>query len=399
VATNCYYQAQVGVVPNGSVGTNGTSRSKHRATTTFTDPVLVYGNATGGNTGETDGADTYTIRAAVEWNGIILPVTFNGSRNGTCSPGGLLISDPVPVEFATGTDFRVRTYVTADGTTAVQSNTASNPGTGQGFATGDLTAVGAAAIADSYSFLYAPHAILGQPVTPGVPTVGLVGDSIMCGTGDTAASTPITEWANSTSAQAGGFALRALARNFGYVHIGAGAERATHFAARHRRAVLLSTCKYFLCSYGTNDLYAGGQSVAATQAGLVGTWLTMRRRGPVVYQTTITPQTSSTDSWATTGNQTALSGNANRVTVNDWIRDGAPVNSSTLVAVATGTVGALRAGQPGHPLAGYFEVADTVESARNSGAWKAPGFTADGVHPSTIGHTAMAGAINTTLFV
>lgn len=47
------------------------------------------------------------------------------------------------------------------------------------------------------------------------------------------------------------------------------------------------------------------------------------------------------------------------------------------------------------PLAGYFEVADLAESARNSGKWRvdlgAP--TTDGVHPSTVIHTAMAAGI------
>jgi lysophospholipase L1-like esterase len=399
VATNCFYQAQQGTIPNGSTGTNGTSRSKHRATAACADLVLVYGNATGGNSGETEGPNTYTVKAAIEWNGgTIVPATFRGSLTGTVAPGGTLVSDPLPVEFLKGTDFWVRTYATADGTTAVGGNTTANPSTGQGFAAGDLTAAGASAITDSYSFIYSPHAIFGRPTTANVPTVAIVGDSIACGSGDTAASSPVTEWANTTSAQAGGFMLRALARNFGYVHIAAGSEDSTQFAAKHRRAAIIGSAKYAVCQYGTNDVYGHALSAAACQAGLAKTWLICARRGLKVYQTTITPQTSSTDSWATTGNQTALSGNANRVTVNTWIRAGGPLDSTTLAPAAIGAANSIVAGQTGHPLLGYFETADTVETARNSGIWLV-GKTADGVHPTTAGHVLMAAAINTALFV
>jgi len=42
------------------------------------------------------------------------------------------------------------------------------------------------------------------------------------------------------------------------------------------------------------------------------------------------------------------------------------------VGAATGSsaAGTLRAGDAGHPLKGYHEIADTLESARNSGPWK-----------------------------
>jgi hypothetical protein len=42
------------------------------------------------------------------------------------------------------------------------------------------------------------------------------------------------------------------------------------------------------------------------------------------------------------------------------------------VGAATGScaAGTLRAGDTGHPLKGYHEIADTLESARNSDIWK-----------------------------
>jgi lysophospholipase L1-like esterase len=93
------------------------------------------------------------------------------------------------------------------------------------------------------------------------------------------------------------------------------------------------------------------------------------KMGLPVFQNTITPSTTSTDSWATTGNQTPESSNAVRVQVNDWIR----------------TVPS--------PLSGYFEIADLAETARNSGIWKA-GYTSDGLHPNATGHSALAAGID-----
>ncbi len=101
-----------------------------------------------------------------------------------------------------------------------------------------------------------------------------------------------------------------------------------------------------------------------------------------------TPYTNGTDAWATVANQTPNgSAETNRLDYNVWIRDGAPIDSTTKAPVAIGAAG-LRAGQAGHPLAGYIDAADLGESARNSGKWKA-GYTSDGLHPNAVGAAGM----------
>jgi len=60
---------------------------------------------------------------------------------------------------------------------------------------------------------------------------------------------------------------------------------------------------------------------------------------------------------------------------------------------------AIVVGHPDHPLAGFFEIGDLMETSRGSGIWKAPGYTADGVHPSQTAHQAMSTGIDTTVFV
>jgi lysophospholipase L1-like esterase len=165
------------------------------------------------------------------------------------------------------------------------------------------------------------------------------------------------------------------------------------------RLNLINGCTDVITNMGVNDLVAAA-SVATVEQNMSTLWQNLSKFGARVWQTTITPKTSSTDTWATTGNQTAFANNSNRTTVNDWIRAGAPLNAS-LAPVAIGTAGALLAGSSGHPLTGYFETADQVETARNSGIWKVGSvYTTDGngLHPSSTGAAAMAATINTAYF-
>jgi hypothetical protein len=92
-------------------------------------------------------------------------------------------------------------------------------------------------------------------------------------------------------------------------------------------------------------------------------WQRWASRGILTWATTLTPQASSTDSWATVGNQTVMDTTKEsfRTAYNDWLRSGAPLDAVTKAPVAIGTSGALLAGTNGHPLKGYFEVADLAE--------------------------------------
>lgn len=146
--------------------------------------------------------------------------------------------------------------------------------------------------------------------------------------------------------------------------------------------------------YGTNDV-EGGASLATLQANLIAHWRQLGTRGALVWQGTLLPRNSSTDTWATLVNQTPHANEAVRVALNQWLRAGAPLNPTTLAAVAIGTAGALLAGQSGHPLWTVLDVASSVESSQDSGKWtvNAAGrtpLTVDGTHPSTWGYELMA---------
>lgn len=392
VASNCWgAQGSSNGIPTAAATAAVTTRSRHRATSDCADLVLCYTNMITLPPPEVDGPNVYTIRAAIEWGGIVLPVSFGGLRSGACDPGGLLVSDPLAVEFARGNDFWVRTYVSASGTGIVTGNRVTYSG-GEGLAVGDLTATGAGAIADSSGFAYGPAAILGTAPDPTASTFGLVGDSIASGTGD---SSSYSEMAAS-GVVAGGFIARAMARSFAYVSVTQGSESAQQWLMRHRRAALLNTCKHWIVQYGHNDM-AAGRTATQIRADLMTIARQGKTRGAKIWLTTQTPASTSTDGWATLVNQTTSVVNQEKQALNAWLRDGCPIDSGTLAPVNTGTSsGVLRAGVAGHPVSGVLDTGAAVESSAASGMWVV-GTTSDGTHPNAAGHALMAAALSPIL--
>ena len=177
-----------------------------------------------------------------------------------------------------------------------------------------------------------------------------------------------------------GFIQRSFGGDYGkevpHVFIGASGETANNFTDQAKtiyRLGLARNCTAALVQLGTHDIFSG-RTAAQVQANLQTIYARLRTLGiNRIYQTTITPRTTSTDSWTTVNNQTTtnVTHEAERVTLNAWIR--------------ANTAG----------ISGFFEVADVVESARDSGRWKA-GATADGIHPTDAMHTTMAAAITTS---
>ena len=59
-----------------------------------------------------------------------------------------------------------------------------------------------------------------------------------------------------------------------------------------------------------------------------------------------------------------------------------PLDPTTKVGVPTGTAGARRVGEVGHPVWQVLDIASVVESSPGSSLWRADGgpFTGDGTH-------------------
>jgi lysophospholipase L1-like esterase len=403
--------------PNDGTANSANTRTAHKMLFAVDELRLVYVAASQEALGIPIG-ENCTITAAIENPvGGVEPVTFGGQAAGTLAWGGILISDPFLAEFpamysgGTYNYFWVRTHVQAgaggrfpcclgsDGTAPQAEGYEYGNNLADKSLSGSITA---ATVGVGGGIR--PTLILGSPASGTHPIVLAWGDSITAGTGDTNASGPL------------GFLARALyAGNVAYLRFGTPSAFVPNLGdtyqagnpgvtgtLRGQPERLIAGCNYVIHQFGVNNIdpILASDSLATLQLKQLRSWTWLARRGAKVYQTTLTPHTTSTDSWATVGNQTVYDSTeqATRIAFNNWMRAGAPIDPGTLAAVAVGTSGAILAGAATHPLTGYFEIADLAESARDSGKWKA-GYTADGIHPNAIGAAALAAGITTATFV
>ncbi|MGB4957800.1 MAG: SGNH/GDSL hydrolase family protein [Candidatus Saccharimonas sp.] len=295
-----------------------------------------------------------------------IPVTVGGNASWTIAGGDWVETDPISITVTAGQQFDVQTYVSG----TQWYPTLRYAGQWQG-GVNNATA-GSSKITGGTGDLYMPAVITGEHTNPAVL---LMGDSI----------------AYNSALPTQGYLQKGLDGHYGAINAAVAGDRINWaLAGRRTKSWLFNNdATTVICEYGRNDL-GDLRTLAQIQANLITLWTDRSNAGQRVIQTTITPDTTSTDSWATTGNQAHRNATAEgrRVQLNDWLRAGAPMVGG--VAVTPGTSGALLAGQAGHPLYTYWEIADQVETARNSGIWKAPSYTDDGLHPLTAGVNAAA---------
>lgn len=314
-----------------------------------------YGNFTiGGAEAHTGYGDITVVAVTIEYpSGTFTPVFFRGDTGGVIKAGAILESDEVALVIPANTDFWVRSYWTwvagasipmqgipiQNGQSSSLSATPTDKTTQVGSVGGDTVG---------------PHPISVLARVPSTAhALAVVGDSIANGSGD-------------FPDQSRGFIDLALDGVLATQKIASPAGLASQNApqtGRWRKARLVPGCTLALETFGINDL-SGSRTLAQIQGDKLTLWAWLKAVPGMrkVYAGTILPNTSSTDGWATTANQTVKAWETTRVQLNDWIRDDAPVNNATaLTPVATGTVGALRAGQAGHPLAGHVDLADAIE--------------------------------------
>jgi peptidoglycan hydrolase-like protein with peptidoglycan-binding domain len=333
------------------------SRTFHYARTNITSLQLVLPNwwINGSASAEQLIGGPATTTASIEYPaGTFTQVTFGGSATGTIPAGGTLVSDPVSVSIPNGAEFWVRIFL---------ENSHGIVTTGQGDPNfGDAMTASTSIVADQTmggtvasttgSSIYMPAAIIG---TTTEPSVFIVGDSRTYGNDDQS---------DDASGDAGEEA-RAIGPNFAYVNAGASGLRTDYLIDFMEADAPSDANMYKLASYASDIVNETGivdVILGSTTAQIEGNLQTLWNSFPPgipVYQTTMPPWTTSTDGWTTLANQTPNSDDAARIATNDLIRT-----------------------TPSH-LAGYFEVANVVESSRDSGLWKVLGYTTDGVHETT----------------
>jgi hypothetical protein len=378
ITDNCYALATAAFAAQAV--TVGTLELRYVVGVSACDVQLVFGNYTMSASNpktDTDGTTSVTFGAAVkDASGKVYQVTFRGAKLYTLAPGGTVACDPLPIEVTKGQTIYARVFMSS-GSFFINRSPTGNTSDGGFTATTDLTGTGSGAVTTAFAFGYAPSAIIGTPLaTVGTPKAVIIqGDSIAAGSTDGKnvqdGYYPTAPWL-----AGGGYLMRALSGNAGVVSVATPGDKMTEFLANDghfRRGGFTQYAKYAVIEYGVNDISSGRTAAQLEQDLLTQATRNLARGIVKNIITTNTPETSSTDRWATIGNQTvsSSSGETQRIAYNTWVRAFGPIDPTTLAPVAVGTSGALLFGQGLHPIGGFVEVADVVESARNSGKWAA----------------------------
>lgn len=328
----------------------------------FSNLQFIFPNWRLTNSGETAGANDITIKAWFEYGGVSYQLFFNGATSAVIAANGQAVTDPIAIDIVTQPQawIRVEVSVTSGGVWPLGRQSAGN--LSEGVNIGNATGSSTGSSGFTAGVMYGPTAVVGIAGQSTVAVLAIT-DSRGAGAGEY------------TTSGDGVGNVGYIERALGGVVAWAGIQRSnttvadfnsTHWRSMARAPQFASSA---ITQRGINDVRAP-VSLATLQGYVIQEWTTLAARYSLfVFQTTLDPNTTSTDGWTTVAGQTVTdsSQNAVRVAFNDWIRAGAPMQNGA--AVAIGTSGALLAGQSGHPLTGYFEIADLLESGRNSGLW------------------------------
>lgn len=311
-----------------------------------------------------------TFEASVEYpiGGARKRLTFNGADSITVADGADVDTDIITLDTPIPNGQRFEIYVYRSGMTQMPYWTSKFSSAGDYdqmlYGASVTNAVISGTLTSSTgSPCYSPSAIFAPSNTK---ASFLWGDSRIMGTNDTADSTGD---------------IGEVARNIGptvpYINGGVGSTRIMHFIVgtnSKRIALARDFCTSEICNYAINDL-GGGQTAAQIKTNLETGHALFT--GIKKFQTTC--YVSSTGAWtlADGTDQTTATYNAARLTHN-----------ANVIAGLTG-------------LDGFFDSTSAVAlgGLDSSGKFKAPGYTADGLHLSQTGTLAIQSlnAINTAV--
>lgn len=212
-----------------------------------------------------------------------------------------------------------------------------------------------------------------SPIVVGVPegTAGKyvvgIGDSIVHGTGETAGG---GSWYQ-------GFFARALVNSDFVTEPIAGLGYGWPGTSAPTWSVNPSANSQWLLQYGNVAVEEYGTN-SANYAGSSAIWAMLKARNYKIIRTKLLTITTSTDGWATTANQTKVAA---------WTT---PTGDRIIF---NGQVAA----QAGILYDTFVDFDATMLDSGDRDLWKAPGFTADGTHPTSAGHETMATQVRTAI--
>lgn len=340
-------------------------RSTHVSRSTITSIKLLIPNSLVTAAVETGVGGSVTISASIEYpSGTCTRVQFSGSDDGTITNNNLLLSDATTIAIPTDTTFWVRMFFrSASGViySAAQSNAPTITGDQIKLAVSGLTdqvMTGDAITGGSSNIMYFPAGIIG-PTT--LPSVVIPGDSTTHGIN-----------ADPNTLGDKGCLSPSIGAYFGYAKTAIPGERVGGYnSSCTQRKKIYDYATHVVTNFGVNDL-AADQVSLATLKTRINTFASNIPAGVKLFWCTLSPGTSTSDSCTTLGGQSIPPEGQfiqdNKVQFNDDLRSGAFA--------------------PGY---GYFEMADVLETSRNSGRWiTSPRLSNDCAHLNTL-------SCNTTL--
>jgi hypothetical protein len=300
------------VATRGTVPTNFTNtfttwmtRSAHFSRDTITSLKIIvpnfYVDVPGSTFVELGTGATTTVTASIEYpQGTFTQIKFSGSASGSVTSGSYLVSDATAIAIPNNTQFWVRMYMTnPNGQVYDGSGFQGNAAIGDACNTfdGDKTLSGTVS-SQFPGYMTAPLAIIAQTLQP---SVELIGTSRMAGLKD-------VYTANNGDL---GIAARSIGPSFGYIQAGIPSDTVPNFIASHTNRVALSQYVSHVIAEGPTNNAAGTSNGQLQQY-----WGFFPPNGNQVFAITCDPETTSSDSWATSGNQTV---SVNYSTVNAFM--------------------------------------------------------------------------------
>lgn len=321
---------------------------------------LVFVNRYLSAVGTSTAGGAFSLKMFVEYPaGTFTQALFSGSSTVAVSAGARIRSDVVSgLTIPKGSKFWIRTVLSVGSAVSMPMMELNAGSSVLGLDDGNIAAdQGNSGTIPATTGIntFGPCAIIGTVNATNARSFLVVGDSLSWGQGDDSA----------VGAQdSSGFLQRMLGR-FGYPCYtwAKGGQQAADVApiTATLNADTASTLMSFtdvILQHGVNDLRLG-RTVAQIEADLQTIAATASITGKRIWKTTITPRSTSTDSWATTTNQSPQI-------------DGTMASLNALNAD-------IRAGLPN--MANIIEAADAAMSARDSDIHKAPpAGTVDGTH-------------------
>jgi hypothetical protein len=384
-----------GYAGSDAVDTDSNSRisSFNETGATVTRLRTYFTNWMANSTNEQNGFNAITVTAAIEYpSGSFTPLAFGGSASRTIQPSDLTTESDeltLPTPIPAGAQFWIRTYVSVSAGGKWVQGYAIRTANGEAadFSSGvDRTLSGTVtnATASATRRGYGPVAVkaTGFSGVPVAKAFAAIGDSIIMGSTD----------GNFDGHGNTGYFPRACGGLYPAINLGIAGTLAQNNKGANltRRLDLLGKIgiTHIFCNWAVNDI-KGGRTAAQLQSDVQS--IAASFKGAVssvrIIWSTCTPQTNSTDGWKTTGNQTIQPTPAGAFT-------GGATSQRSLYNAA------LRVGFT--DVDHVFDAADIVETARDSGIWRAgDGSThltntgastdaaaTDGLHPSVTNTTA-----------